>query len=77
MAFISGQHYAICDRCGFRFLSGELRKTWDNLLVCSKDWEPQHPQEKIRGVKERSIKDARPETEPIYLNPGDVTSDDL
>ena len=36
-------HAAYCDVCGFRYQNTELRKRWDNLWVCSQDWEPEHP----------------------------------
>jgi hypothetical protein len=45
-----GQWNVVCDRCGQEFKSGELRKTWDGLWVCDKDFEVRHPQDFIRGV---------------------------
>ena len=40
-----------CDVCGFRFPSDKLRKRWDGVMACDKDWEPRHPQTliKVRG----------------------------
>lgn len=40
-----------CDVCGFRFPSDKLRKRWDGVMACDKDWETRHPQTliKIRG----------------------------
>ena len=43
--YTPGEHWATCDRCGFEFHVSKLRLTWDNLLVCSSDWETRHPQE--------------------------------
>src|SRR5687768_10480974 len=45
-----GRWSAICDVCGFRFHSDRLKKRWDGLMVCSKDWENRHPQLSIRSV---------------------------
>lgn len=50
--FVPGQWNAICDRCGGNFKSGELRRTWQGFMVCAKDWEPRHPQDFVRGVKD-------------------------
>lgn len=32
-----------CPVCGFKKLSTDMRKRWDGLMVCEKDWEPRHP----------------------------------
>ena len=48
-----GQWNAICDACGFEFKSSELQKRWDGLMVCSKDFEHDHPQKYLR-VREDS-----------------------
>lgn len=50
--FKKGDHNAICDRCGFKFKASQLRKTWDGFYVCQEDWEPRHPQDFLRGVKD-------------------------
>jgi len=57
-----GDRNAICDRCGFKYKLSSLRPTWDGLLVCNKDWEPQHPQSMIRLRPEQPRRvDGRPE----------------
>lgn len=48
MGYRKGDWKAICDRCGREFMASQLRKTYDGLMVCGPDWEPQHPQELIR-----------------------------
>lgn len=45
-----GNHNAICDVCGFKFKGNELRKRWDNLMVCESDYEERHPQDLIKGI---------------------------
>jgi hypothetical protein len=42
-----------CESCGFKFKSSELRKRWDNFMVCPDCWEIRHPQDMIRSVKEK------------------------
>jgi len=46
--FVSGQWNAICDSCGKRYKIRDLRKRWDGLLVCEKDYELDHPQKYLR-----------------------------
>lgn len=49
-----GDNWAVCDVCGREFLASTLMKRWDGLVVCADDWEPRHPQEFVRAVKEDS-----------------------
>ncbi len=39
-----GNWKVTCDVCGMWFPSGEIKKRWDGLRVCSSDWEERHPQ---------------------------------
>ena len=59
----------ICDRCGFRRKLHQLRKEWTGLKVCSDTcWEPRHPQEFVRGVKDdQSVYEPRPEPADVFL----------
>jgi hypothetical protein len=50
--FAPGQWNAICDGCGKKFKSSELRRRWDGFMVCDKEWEPRHPQDFVRGVRD-------------------------
>jgi hypothetical protein len=47
---------AYCDSCGFKFKSDQLKKRWDGLMVDDACWEPRHPQDFLRAVKETSNK---------------------
>ena len=51
--FSSGHWNALCDVCGFKFKSSELKKRWDGLIVCQADFEQDHPQKYLR-VREDS-----------------------
>lgn len=75
---------AICDRCGFEYNLNALRKEWTGLMVCSGPatngcWEPRHPQDFVRGVPDsQGVRpNMRPEPADVFINPGDVTPDDL
>jgi hypothetical protein len=64
-----GSWNTICDSCGLKFKSEELRRRWDGLMVCSKDYEQRHPQDLIRSKAERStVAYARPEAEDTFLH---------
>ena len=52
--FAPGQWNAACFRCGFKFKSSELRKTWQGFWACDRCWEPRQPQDFVRGVKDDS-----------------------
>jgi DNA-directed RNA polymerase subunit RPC12/RpoP len=44
-----------CQRCGWTFPSGDIRKEWTGLYVCGKCWEPKHPQLMIRVREETAV----------------------
>lgn len=65
-----GEWNATCDVCGFKFKSSKLKKRWDGLMVCAKDWEPRHPQDLIRIRGERAVPSwTRSEQTDIFINP--------
>lgn len=73
-----GDHYVICDVCGFKLRSTETRLRWDKLRVCEKDWEPRHPQDFVRGKRDRQrVPNPRPEATDTFLEVNDVTADSL
>lgn len=68
----------ICDRCGFEFPLNSLRKEWTGMLVCSRDYDPRHPQDHVKGVPDRqALHNPRPDTEPTYLETNEVTPESL
>lgn len=48
MTWRKGKWKIICDVCGWEFYSDEVKKRWDGLLVCHKDFEHDHPQKYLR-----------------------------
>lgn len=83
MTYAHGQWNALCQRCGFKYKSGQLRKEWTGLHVCTGRgtndcWEERHPQDFVRGKTDRQAPPwSSPEPEDVFLDPGDVTPDDL
>lgn len=57
----NGDWNALCDVCGFKYKSSELKLRWDGLMVCNKDWELRHPQDLIRPLP--------PEKAPNWTRP--------
>lgn len=58
----AGDNNAICDRCGFEYKASKLKKTWDGLWVCKKDFELRHPQEFLKGIADKqTVAVSRPE----------------
>jgi hypothetical protein len=68
-----GTYAAICDVCGFRFPSDKLKKRWDGLMTCDKDWEVRHPQDFIKIREEKIAPDwVRPVTTDTFVSYCDV-----
>lgn len=62
--YAHGQWNALCDRCGFKFKSSQLRKEWTGLRTCRNCWEPRHPQDFVRGkADDQTIPWSRPDTD--------------
>lgn len=74
----AGDYYIICDRCGFKIPRSRARKTWDNLIVCFNDFEYRHPQDFVRGVRDRqAVPEPRSEAPDTFLDTNDVQPGDL
>jgi len=75
MAFAVGKYsQAICDRCGFQTNYLDLKKEWNNLLVCQDCYEPKHPQldPPYHAPDPEALKNPRPaRQEPIIVPVGD------
>jgi hypothetical protein len=75
MTYIPGDPWKVCDVCGFEYRSSETRRRWDNLIVCESDFETRHPQDFVRGRKDRqNIPDPRPEAPDRFLGPLSTTT---
>lgn len=75
--FVKGAHNAICDRCGEKRKSYDLRLEWTNLLVCSECYEPRHPQQYVKGRADRqAVPNPRPEGPDRFQSEGVQTPAD-
>ena len=74
-----GDHYVICDRCGFKKHASQASRDWNGLVVCFEDLDGRHPQDYVRGKKDvmAAHDPVRPENTDTFLAVGDVTADDL
>ena len=46
--YVPGDWNAICEVCGRKVKASALRQRWDGFMVCSRDWEPRHPQDFVK-----------------------------
>lgn len=73
-----GDHNVICDRTGYKVKRSECIREWNGLLVRRESWEPRHPQDFVRAFEDdQSVRDPRSEANDRFLEPGDVTADNL
>lgn len=71
---ILGQWNVICDVCGVKFKSGQVKKRWDGFLVCDKDWEQRHPMDFFKMPDEViAVKETRPQAQDVFTNTSYVT----
>lgn len=64
-----GTWNCICDVCGRKVKSDELRKRWDGFMVCAEDWEPRHPLDFIRVRGELlTVPYTRPESTDSFID---------
>jgi len=68
--YIAGDHWVVCDVCGFEYRHSIMRKRWDGLVVCPWDFELRHPQDFVRDKHENITAKGlvRPEPESSFIN---------
>lgn len=79
-AYIPGRPHAICDRCGEKRRLDQLAKEWTNLMVCRDVClDPRPPQLDPPNIwpEGTPVPNARPDPTPIFVEPGDITPEDL
>lgn len=80
--YVKGSWNVLCQYCGHKFKSDQLRKEWTGLMACcgagtNNCWSPRHPQDHVTG---RVDKQAPPWTSPEPVDvfrTVEVTADDL
>lgn len=67
----------ICHQCGFKKKSSEITKQWDGLLVCRECADPRHPQDFVRGRRDRqTVPFSNPQAAPVFAFGGDIYVDE-
>lgn len=65
--FRPGSYLFICDVCGNKYHKEEMRKRWDNMIVCPDDYEMRHPQDFLRAREDRqSVPISRPRPVDVF-----------
>lgn len=76
--YVHGAWNVLCQRCGQKLKSHQLRKEHTGLRVCRDCIDPRHPQEFVRG---RADRQAPPWVSPVppdvYLAPTNVDPDGI
>ncbi len=63
-----GTWNCLCDVCGVRYKSDELKKRWDGYMVCPEDWEVRQPLDYIKaGRPQHPIPWSRPEPADVFV----------
>lgn len=47
-----GEHWNVCQRCGFDIYSSDTLEEWNGLKVCIDCWEPRHELDFVKGHPE-------------------------
>lgn len=77
-AYNEGDHLVICAISGQKRLRSECVKQWNGLIVAKEYADARHPLDRQFAPRpERSVVDARPPGDDMFLGPGDVTADQL
>lgn len=77
-AYNEGDYLVICSMSGQKRLRSECVKQWDGRIVAKEFADARHPLDRQFVPRpERTVADARPPGDPVYIDPGDVTADDL
>ena len=74
-----GQWLVICDVCGMKYHSADLKERWDGLMVCRQDWNPRQPQDFVRGIPDpQAVPWSRPDVPPPFTqNPVSIAITDF
>lgn len=79
--FIGGDYLVQCDFSGFTVYASETVETWDGKIVAKRfvgSEARRHPQDFVRGrVDDQRVPKPRKPPAVSFLEPGDVTAEDL
>jgi len=74
-----GQWLVICDVCGMKYHSNDLKMRWDGLMTCRQDWNIRQPQDFVRGIPDpQAVPWSRPDVAPPFTgNPVSIAITDF
>jgi len=64
----AGSWNAICDVCGVQYKADQLKKRWDGVMVCNKDYETRHPQTLLKVRNETNNVPYVRRMDDVYIN---------
>lgn len=72
----TGVWNCVCQVCGLKFKSDQIRKRWDGLLVCDQDFENRHPSDfyKAPSGEGRKLPFTAPEPTETHITVSYVAS---
>ena len=77
--WVPGDHWVVCDVCGFDYRHSDMKIRWDGLAVCSADYETRHPQDFLKSFEDdpaaRGI--VRPPTVDEFVDDGYVCTTNI
>lgn len=76
--YVHGAHNKLCDRTGFKVKSTATMPEWTGSIVRWQDWEPRHPQDFVRGVRDlQAVSDPRPGSSSHTASETSLDADEL
>lgn len=63
-----GDPKAFCQSCGHTMHLSDLKKDYRGVLTCDRCWDPRHPQELVRPIKEPKLPYTSPEPADVFNN---------
>jgi len=73
-----GDYLVVCDVSGQKALRSQCVKQWNGLIVIKEYAEDRHPLDFQKAPPaETAPSETRPDSDPVFLNYGDVTAADL
>lgn len=71
--YAPGDYYQICDISGQKMKASRSKRAWDNSIRHPDHWEPRHPQDYVRGVRdEQAVPISRPDIDNSVATRGKV-----
>lgn len=79
--FVMGSWNVLCDDCGTKYKSRQVRKDWQGLYLCSGGdtnncWNLRQPQDYVRGKKDsQHVPFVRPQGDITYVATNEIDRD--